>query len=97
MVVQTLSLEFCVAQAFPLASRATSFQKSCVVCRARCPRQTIIEVDQVVVFIQRDVVGQRIIGTLRYLGRISQRLGKVAREREARRSQRKAAQKTAAL
>ena len=57
--------------------------------------EVVIELNQGIVFIERDVIRQRIIRPLRHDGRNGERLGQIAGQRESRRDQRHALEKAA--
>jgi len=50
---------------------------------ARRERQVVIELDKVVIFVERNVAGQRVIRPLRHGRRGRERLGKITRQSES--------------
>ena len=46
--------------------------------------KVVVEINEIIVFIERNVVGQGIVRALRHFGGVGQRLGQVARQRETR-------------
>ena len=70
----------CATNRIPAAVEDTSAD---VTDNARRDRQVVIELDQVVVFIERNVAGQRVIGPLGHHRRRRERFGQITGQSES--------------